>query len=234
MVNTEFWYAEVGSRAEGKSRNGGQSMRWWLPSPRVPTVGLSEIERKRLLHQGKLIYQVFKAAKAINNQVLVEMPIPPAIKDSLPKVTYPSILDNIDGTNFFVIFSFFFFQSGKASLGEEMYRVLTAELGTVEEMMNCLNLKSEHGALEAINRLEAAIFVWKDKITDHGNRKSPARTSWSFVKDPIYELDKTETLMRRAELLLLQINNKYPNLPQTFLDVTKVQYCKVSYKYLNI
>lgn len=86
MVNTEFWYAEVGSRAEGRSRSGGQSMRWWLPSPRVPTIGLSEIERKRLLHQGKLIFQVFKAAKSINGHVLVEMPVPTAIKDALPKV----------------------------------------------------------------------------------------------------------------------------------------------------
>lgn len=86
MVNTEFWYAEVGSRAEGRSRSAGQSMRWWLPSPRVPTVGLSEIERKRLLHQGKLIFQVFKAAKAINENVLAEMPIPATIRDALPKV----------------------------------------------------------------------------------------------------------------------------------------------------
>ncbi|KAL8521500.1 hypothetical protein ACS0TY_011861 [Phlomoides rotata] len=200
MVNTEFWYAEVGSRAEGRSRNGGQSMRWWLPSPRVPTIGLSEIERKRLLHQGKLIYQVFKAAKSINGHVLLEMPIPEAIKDALPK-------------------------SGKASLGEELYRILTVESVTVEEMINCLNLKSEHGALEAINRLEAAIFAWKERIAEQ-NVKSPVRTSWSFVRDPISELDKMESIMRRAELLLLQIKNKYPNLPQTFLDVTKVQYGK--------
>lgn len=95
-------------------------------------------------------------------------------------------------------------------------------------MVNCLNLKSEHGALEAINRLEAAMFAWKEKIAEQGNGKSPVRTSWSFVKDPISELDKMESLMRRAELLLLQIKSKYPNLPQTFLDVTKVQYGKVS------
>lgn len=86
MVNTEFWYSEVGSRAEGRSRSGGQSMRWWLPSPRVPPIGLSEIERKRLLHQGKLIHQVFKAAKSINENVLAEMPIPATVRDALPKV----------------------------------------------------------------------------------------------------------------------------------------------------
>lgn len=92
MVNTEFWYAEVGSRAEGKSRSAGQSTRWWLPSPRVPTVGLSEIERKRLLHQGKLIFQVFKAAKAINESVLADMPIPATIRNALSKVPSCSLV----------------------------------------------------------------------------------------------------------------------------------------------
>ncbi|GFP81545.1 rop guanine nucleotide exchange factor 14 [Phtheirospermum japonicum] len=201
MVDTEFWYAEVGSRAEGRSRNAGQSMRWWLPSPRVPTVGLSDIERKRLLHKGKLIYQVFKAAKSINENVLAEMPIPTTVKDALPK-------------------------SGKVSVGEELYRILSAESLSAAEMINCLNLKSDHAALEAINRLEAAILAWKEKITEQGNGKSPVRTSWSFIKDTLSELEKMELLVNQAELLLHQLKTKYPNLPQTFLDVTKIQYGK--------
>ncbi|XP_051137181.1 rop guanine nucleotide exchange factor 14-like isoform X2 [Andrographis paniculata] len=197
MVGTEFWYTELGSsRAEGR-----QSRRWWLPSPRVPNVGLSDVERKRLLHQGKVIYQVFKAAKAINGSVLVEMPVPNAIKDALRK-------------------------SGKASLGEELYKVLVAESVPAEEMINCLNLKSEHGALDAINRLEAAVLVWKEKITEHENVKSPVRTSWSFIKDHMSEVDKAQVLANKAEVLLQQIKIKYPNLPQTFLDVTKIQYSK--------
>ncbi|KAL3844381.1 hypothetical protein ACJIZ3_001784 [Penstemon smallii] len=201
MVGTEFWYAEVGSRAEGRSRSAGESQRWWLPSPRVPKVGLSDIERKRLLHQGKLVYQVFKAAKSINENVLQEMPIPTIIKDALPK-------------------------SGKANLGEELYKILTTELNSVEEMINCLNLKSEHGALDAINRIEAALYAWKEKIAEYASGKSPVRTSWSFAKDPLSELDKMESLMNQTEVLLQQLKNKYPNLPQTFLDATKIQYGK--------
>ncbi|KAL0312320.1 UNVERIFIED_CONTAM: Rop guanine nucleotide exchange factor 14 [Sesamum radiatum] len=181
MVDTEFWYAEVGSRAEGRSRSAGQSKRWWLPSPRVPPVGLSDIERKRLLHQGKLIYQVFKAAKSINENVLVEMPIPVPIKDALPKVNEVSLILTIRGpgnahlqTNLSTVFftlqkhhsdlfveiveliPCLLLQSGKASLGEELYKILTAESMSAEEMITCLNLKSEHSALEAINRVEAA------------------------------------------------------------------------------
>ncbi|KAA8521054.1 hypothetical protein F0562_011793 [Nyssa sinensis] len=102
MVNTEFWYAEGGSRAEGRSSSARQSKRWWLPSPQVPICGLSDIERKRLFCQGKMVRQLLKAAKSINENVLLEMPVPAIIKDALPK-------------------------SGRASLGEEAYRILTAE-----------------------------------------------------------------------------------------------------------
>ncbi|KAJ8555281.1 hypothetical protein K7X08_012777 [Anisodus acutangulus] len=200
MVNTEFWYTEVGSRAEGRSRSAGESKRWWLPSPQVPIAGLSDPERNKLLNQGKLVNQIFKAAKAINENVLSEMPVPTIIKDALPK-------------------------SGRTSLGEDLYRILNAET-SVEAMLNSLNIKSEHNALEAVNRLEAAVLAWKEKIEEHVCGKSPARTSWSFIKEPISDLDKTEVLLSRAEVLLQQLKIKYPNLPQTFLNVTKIQYGK--------
>ncbi|CAK9180021.1 unnamed protein product [Ilex paraguariensis] len=201
MVNTEFWYAEGGSRAEGRNMSCRQSKRWWLPSPCVPTAGLSDAERKKLLNQAKLVQQVFKAAKSINENVLLEMPIPNIIRDALPK-------------------------SGKASLGELLYKILSAESTSAEEMVNSLNLKSEHSALEAINRLEVAAFAWKEKITEQNSGKSPVRTSWSFIKDSISELDKMEFLLDRAEALRQQLKTRYPNLPQTFLDVTKIQYGK--------
>ncbi|GER54745.1 Rop guanine nucleotide exchange factor [Striga asiatica] len=202
MMGTEFWYAMVGSRAEGRSRNDSwKKMRWWLPSPRVPAVGLSDIEIKRLLHKGKLVYQVFKAAKSINENILAEMPIPAAVKDSLPK-------------------------SGKVSLGEELNKILNAESLSPEEMVNCMNLKSEHGASEAINRLEAAILAWKEKIVGQVNKKSTVQPSWPFTKDSLSELDRFELLVNRAELLVHQLKIKYPNLPQTFFDATKIQYGK--------
>lgn len=119
-------------------------------------------------------------------------------------------------------------QSGKASLGEELCKVLTAESNSAEEIENFLNLKSEHSALEAINKLEAAVFTWKEKITEQGSNKSPVRTSWSFIKDPMFEMDKMELLLDRAEALLHQLKTRYPNLPHTFLDVTKIQYGKVN------
>ncbi|KAK8639906.1 hypothetical protein V6N13_138272 [Hibiscus sabdariffa] len=201
MVNTEFCYAEVGSKAEGRNKSARESKRWWLPLPQVPKTGLSDTEREKLQCKGKVVYQVFKAATSINETVLLEMPIPSIIRDALPK-------------------------SGKASVGDELYKVLTLESSSVDEMLVSLNLKSENNALEAINRLEAAIFAWKGRLTDHASGKSPVRKSWSFIKDPLSEMDKMELLVDRAEALLHHIKSTYPNLPQTFLDATKVQYGK--------
>lgn len=201
MVNTEFWYVEGGSRAEGRNKSERQSKRWWLPSPQVPSTGISDNGRKKLICQGRLVHQVLKAAKSINENVLLEMPVPTIIRDALPK-------------------------SGKASLGDDLYKVLSAETTSTEDIFRSLSLKSEHDALECINRLEAAVLAWKEKIAEQVNGKSPTRTSWSFIKDPISELDKTEWLLDRAESLIQLLKTKYPNLPSTFLEVTKIQYGK--------
>ncbi|KAF5749117.1 hypothetical protein HS088_TW04G01079 [Tripterygium wilfordii] len=197
MVNTEFWYTELGSR--NKSR--GQSKRWWLPMPQVPTTGLSDYERTKLLSQSKVVHQIFKAAKAINENVLLEMPVPAIIRDALPK-------------------------SGKASLDEKLYKALTEQPFSAEKMHRYLNFASENRALEAINRLEAAVLTWRERITEQVNGKSPVRTSWSFVKDPMSDHDKMQLLLDRSEALLQQLKARYPNHPQTFLNATKVQYGK--------
>lgn len=86
MVTKEFWYIEGGSRAEGRSKGDRPHKQWWLPSPQVPSSGLSDSGRKKLMHQGRVIHQVLKAAKTINENVLLEMPVPTIIKDALPKV----------------------------------------------------------------------------------------------------------------------------------------------------
>lgn len=201
MVKTEFWYAEGGSRAEGRNGSARHSKRWWLPSPQVPKCGLSDTERKKLVLQGRVVRQVFKAAKSINENVLLEMPVPTVIKDALAK-------------------------SGKANLGHELHKVLTAESSCGQDMLKSLNLKSENMALETINKLEATILSLKKRTLEQVNGKSPARTSWSFVKGPMSEVDKMELLLDRAETLLQLLKIRYPNLPQTFIDAAKVQYGK--------
>nr|GEW68538.1 Rop guanine nucleotide exchange factor 14-like isoform X1 [Tanacetum cinerariifolium] len=188
MTNIEFWYEE----AKGN-----------YPMPQVPIGGLSDGERKKLIKQARLVHQVFKAAKSINETILLEMPIPKIIGKALPKML----------------------QSGKASLGDDLYRTLNTISSSATGMLNSLNIQSEHSALDTINRLEAAIYAWKESILTQSSTKSQARTSWS-LKDPSMVLEKIEFLINRAEVLLQQVRIRYPKLPQTFLDVMKIQYGK--------
>ncbi|KAJ0989801.1 hypothetical protein J5N97_008157 [Dioscorea zingiberensis] len=192
MMDSEFWYSEGGSRAEGLNAGSRPSKRWWLPSPQVPESGLSPSQRKRLGFQGKLVHQILKAAKSINEQVLLQMPIPTAVKDALPK-------------------------SGKASLGEGLYNVVSSEFYSIEEIMLSLSLKSEHCVLETVNRLEGAIFAWKQRNSEESYKRSPIRRPFSFIRHT------GSAALERAETILRLLKIRFPNLPQTFIDVTKVQ-----------
>ncbi|KAJ0970949.1 hypothetical protein J5N97_018908 [Dioscorea zingiberensis] len=200
MVDTEFWYAEEGSKSEGRNRSTGtmSSKKWWLPSPRVPESGLSPSQRKRLGFQGKLVHQVLKAAKSINEQVLLQMPVPASVRDTLQK-------------------------SAKASLGGDLYHVVTAEFSSLEESMLSLNLKSEHCVLETINRLEAAVITWKQRISEDANKRASVRYPWYSKRGFGSELESMEMALERAEMLIQLLKMRFPNLPQSFIDVTKVR-----------
>ncbi|KAG8044612.1 hypothetical protein GUJ93_ZPchr0151g33450 [Zizania palustris] len=202
MVDTEYWYVESGSRADGRSkRNGGprQTKKWWFPSPRVPDLGLSQFQRKRLVFQAKLVHQILKAAKSINQQVLLQIPIPPAVMDALPK-------------------------SGRASLGEDLYHAIATEYIPIEGIFLSLSLKTEHSVLETMNQLEGAVFAWNQRILEEKNKKSTGRHSWNFMKDSSSELDKMSICIERVDTLMQLLKSRFPNLPPTFIDVVKVQY----------
>ncbi|KAK9689911.1 hypothetical protein RND81_09G090300 [Saponaria officinalis] len=81
MVGTKFRYTVGNVRKEsgGESVSVKSSKRWWFPYPRVPAGGISETARKKLIYQGNLVHQVFKAAKTINENVLLEMTVTKAI-----------------------------------------------------------------------------------------------------------------------------------------------------------
>lgn len=102
-MNMEFSYSEVGSRAEGRNKSARESKRWWLPLPQVPKTGLSGTERKKLEFTGKLVHQVFKAAKSINENVLLEMPLPSIVRDALPKVSILTTLQSILNFKYWIL-----------------------------------------------------------------------------------------------------------------------------------
>ena len=119
-------------------------------------------------------------------------------------------------------------QSGRASLGEDLYQAITTEYIPIEEIFVSLSLKTEHSVLETINRLEGAVFAWNQRILEEKSKRSPGRHSWNFMKDSSSELDKMSACSERADTLVQLLKSRFPNLPPTFIDVLKVQYNVVS------
>ncbi|QCE01283.1 rop guanine nucleotide exchange factor 5-like [Vigna unguiculata] len=204
----EFWYVDQGivaQDAEGSAsfckRIQRQEDKWWLPVPRVPPAGLSENSRKQLNHTRECASQILKAAMAINNGALAEMEVPESYLETLPK-------------------------NGRTCLGDFVYHYITSEKFSPECLLDCLDLSSEHVALEIANRVEASIYVWRrrahSKPPPNPNR-STTKSSWEIVKDFMADGDKRELLAERAENVLISLKQKYPGLTQTTLDTSKIQ-----------
>jgi hypothetical protein len=119
-------------------------------------------------------------------------------------------------------------QSGRASLGEDLYHAITTDYIPIEEIFISLSLKTEHSVLETMNRLEGALFTWNQRISEERSRRSPARHSWNFMRDKSSEVEKMSACIDRVETLVQLLKSRFPNLPPTFIDVVKVQYNEVS------
>ncbi|CAL5331639.1 unnamed protein product [Camellia sinensis] len=206
---TEIWYAEQGSMSGNSTRTGSfrriihpqrKEEKWWLPVPCVPPDGLSEKSRKHLRKKRDCANQIHKAAMAINGTILDEMEIPDSYMASLPK-------------------------SGKASLGDTIYRYMcVAEKFSPDYLLDCLNISSEHEALELADRVEESMYTWRRKAF-----MSHSKSSWDMVKDFMSDIDRSDknhVLAERAEVLLFCLKRRYPELSQTSLDTCKIQYNK--------
>ncbi|TVU20325.1 hypothetical protein EJB05_36530, partial [Eragrostis curvula] len=143
----EFWYVKKGADESEKGNTARQDDKWWLPTVRVPPNGLSESYRKWLQHQKDLVAQVLKAAMAINANVLMEMEVPEAYMESLPK-------------------------NGKSSLGDSMYKLITDDYFDPEELLSSVDLTEEHNIVDLKNRIEASVVIWQKKMTHKDTKLS--------------------------------------------------------------
>ncbi|KAI5061471.1 hypothetical protein GOP47_0023976 [Adiantum capillus-veneris] len=207
--DTEFWYADHANTVHDSEDNPQQKQgeKWWLPTPKVPAAGLSADARKQLQLQRENINQVLKAALAINAQVLSEMEVPSLYWDALPK-------------------------NGRSSLGEALYRTITAERFSPDALISSIDASHERNVLEMVNRVEAATQTWRRKLQTRQSQvnakdgRSSSKSSWGIPKDGAADLEKREGLVDKAETLLLLLKQKFPGLPQTILDMNKIQYNK--------
>lgn len=181
-----------------------QEEKWWLPVPRVPTGGLSDNSRKQLQHKRDCTNQILKAAMAINSITLADMDVPQSFLDALPK-------------------------NGRVCLGDLIHRYVTSDQFSPECLLDCLDLSSEHQALEIANRVEASIYIWRRRTSSKpisSMNRSYSKSSWEIVKDLVMDGEKRDLLAERAESLLPCLRQRFPGLPQTALDMSKIQYNK--------
>lgn len=118
-------------------------------------------------------------------------------------------------------------QSGKACLGDSIYHYMcTADQFSPDHLLDCLNMTSEHEALELADRVEASMYTWRRKAC-----LSNSKSSWDLVKDLMAETDRSDknhVLAERADSLLFCLKQRYPELSQTTLDTSKIQCNMVS------
>ncbi|MFS7925152.1 putative PRONE domain, Rop guanine nucleotide exchange factor [Helianthus anomalus] len=93
---------------------------------------------------------------------------------------------------------------------------------SAEYLLDCLEISSEHEALELADRIEASMYTWRQKACSNY-----PKSSWETVKEKM-EGDKNVVLAERAEILLFSLKQRFPELAQTTLDTSKIQYNKVS------
>ncbi|XP_021859282.1 rop guanine nucleotide exchange factor 7 isoform X1 [Spinacia oleracea] len=206
-----FWYVDQGTvtaETDGSSSFRRQLQRqeekWWLPVPRVPSGGLHDDIRKQLQHKRDCANQILKAAMAINSIVLTDMDVPDSYLESLPK-------------------------NGRASLGDLIYRYICSDQFSPECLLDCLDMSSEHQTIEIANRVEASIYLWRQKGSlkhNNSSKRSTSKSSWEMVKDLMVDFEKRELLADRAESLLICLKQRFPGLPQTALDMSKIQHNK--------
>nr|GMC84063.1 rop guanine nucleotide exchange factor 7-like [Ipomoea batatas] len=175
----------------------GSKEKWWLPVPRVPTCGLTGNARNLLQQTRNCTNQILKAAMAINCSTLAEMEVPESYLEALAK-------------------------NGYASLGELINGYNISDQCSPESLLDCLDLSSHNRALEIANQLEASMHVWRQKT-----HSKNSKLSWEGVKELVIDADKRELLAYRAESLLLCLKQRFPGLPQTTLNMSKIQHNKV-------
>ncbi|KAL2228978.1 rop guanine nucleotide exchange factor 9 [Sesamum indicum] len=106
-------------------------------------------------------------------------------------------------------------RNGKASLGELIYRSITVEFFDPQQFLSTMDLSSEHKVLDLKNRIEASIVIWKRKM-----HQKDAKSGWGLA----VSAEKRELFEERAETILLLLKHQFPGLPQSSLDISKIQF----------
>ncbi|KAK8574742.1 hypothetical protein V6N13_034007 [Hibiscus sabdariffa] len=107
-------------------------------------------------------------------------------------------------------------KNGRASLGDSIYKSITDEYFDPDHILSSMDLSSDHKILDLKNRVEASIVIWKRKMNQKDSK------SWGSG----VSIEKRELFEERVEIILHLIKHRFPGLPQSSLDISKIEYNK--------
>lgn len=137
--------------------------------------------------------------------------------DETRKGTHPHVLEFLFPSSESLL-SILLPQNGRASLGDSIYKSITDEHFDPNSLLSTLDLSSEHKILDLKNKIEASVVIWKRKM----NSKD-SKSSWSSA----VSMEKRELFEDRAETILLILKHRFPGIPQSGLDISKIQFNRV-------
>ncbi|GJU55512.1 Rho guanine nucleotide exchange factor 8-like protein [Tanacetum coccineum] len=105
-------------------------------------------------------------------------------------------------------------KNGRESLGDAIYKNITVEFFDPGQFLSTMDLSSDINVLDLKNKIEASIVIWKRKM-----HQKDSKSSWSSS----ISLEKRELFEERAETILLLLKQQFPGLPQSSLEISKIE-----------
>ncbi|KAG8078002.1 hypothetical protein GUJ93_ZPchr0007g4835 [Zizania palustris] len=105
-------------------------------------------------------------------------------------------------------------KNGRASLGDALYRIITDVEFDPDVFLSTGDMTSEHKILDLKDRIEASVIIWNRKV-----HNKDGKSAWGSAVSQ----EKREQFEERAQTLLLIIKHRYPGIPQSTLDIAKIQ-----------
>ncbi|XP_024979912.1 rop guanine nucleotide exchange factor 12-like [Cynara cardunculus var. scolymus] len=106
-------------------------------------------------------------------------------------------------------------KNGRASLGDYIYKAITVEHFDPDLFLSSMDLSTEHKIVDLKNRIEASVVIWKRKMS-----AKDGRSGWGSG----VSLEKREQFGDRAETILLILKQRYPGIPQSTLEISKIEH----------
>ncbi|KAL8226167.1 hypothetical protein R6Q57_018724 [Mikania cordata] len=105
-------------------------------------------------------------------------------------------------------------KNGRASLGDSIYKNITVDHFDPDYFLSAMDLSSEHKIVDLKNRMEASVVIWRRKMTN-----KDGKSGWGSG----VSIEKREQFEDRAETILLILKHRYPGIPSSALEASKIE-----------